>query len=372
MQKKTFEKPIILLDKNQILRNLENMVHKAKKSGVILRPHLKTHQSHEIAEWMRPYGIEKITVSSFYMAEYFVQHGFEDVTVAVPINIHQIAQINELAGKCTLNICVENLTSAKVLVDHIKDPLNVWIEIDVGYHRTGVIWGDYETLKQLGSILKSNPCLNFSGILTHAGHSYHGSSIQDILNIYHESVERMKTVQEYFYSIGYDQLQISVGDTPTCSVVDEFDPRITEIRPGNFIFYDLTQCDIGSCKESEIALVTACPVISKNLDAGTVVIYGGGVHLSKERLNYKKRGTIYGLVAKLNKEGNGRTEPISNVEVSSLTQEHGKITGPKEFIESCQIGDILLILPVHSCMVANLHTTYYTYAGEPVKSFRME
>jgi hypothetical protein len=37
----------------------------------------------------------------------------------------------------------------------------------------------------------------------------------------------------------------------------------TEIRPGNFVFYDLMQQNIGACSIDDIALRVLCPVISK-------------------------------------------------------------------------------------------------------------
>ena len=47
------------------------MARKAKDNGLIFRPHFKTHQSIEIGEWFRESGVNKITVSSLTMANYF-------------------------------------------------------------------------------------------------------------------------------------------------------------------------------------------------------------------------------------------------------------------------------------------------------------
>ena len=64
-------KPTLLLDKARCLQNIQKMVEKAQKAGVILRPHFKTHQSHEVGNWMKDAGITKATVSSLAMAKYF-------------------------------------------------------------------------------------------------------------------------------------------------------------------------------------------------------------------------------------------------------------------------------------------------------------
>ena len=55
--------PALLLDKEKCLRNLDRMALKAKGQGLRFRPHCKTHQSAEIANWARDFGVEAITVS---------------------------------------------------------------------------------------------------------------------------------------------------------------------------------------------------------------------------------------------------------------------------------------------------------------------
>ena len=70
------DQPALLLDDDIARRNIDRMVVKAARNQVIFRPHFKTHQSAEIGEWFREKGIEKITVSSVEMAEYFANNGW--------------------------------------------------------------------------------------------------------------------------------------------------------------------------------------------------------------------------------------------------------------------------------------------------------
>ncbi|MBK8048603.1 MAG: hypothetical protein IPK16_16670 [Anaerolineales bacterium] len=56
------------------------------------------------------------------------------------------------------------------------------------------------------------------------------------------------------------------------------------MRPGNFVFYDWTQVQVGSCGFDDVAVVAACPVVGKYPDRHEVVLYGGAVHLSKDFL----------------------------------------------------------------------------------------
>ncbi len=83
------------------------MALKARRHNVTLRPHFKTHQSAEIGSWFRDFGINSIAVSSVEMANYFAKNGWDDITIAFPVNILETDKINKLAGNISLNLLVE-------------------------------------------------------------------------------------------------------------------------------------------------------------------------------------------------------------------------------------------------------------------------
>ena len=153
----------------------------------------------------------------------------------------------------------------------------------------------------------------------------------------------------------FPELILSVGDTPTCSVMDDF-TAVDEMRPGNFVFYDLTQSFLGACQVDQIAVAMACPVVAVHADRNELVIHGGGVHFSKELIEEQDIGSHYGQ-AVIDK-GQGWGGLRERVYLKKLSQEHGTIVGPPEFIKQVALGDIVKILPVHSCMTANLMKSY--------------
>src|SRR6185436_172520 len=139
----TLTEPTLLLDKQKCIQNIQMMVEKAKKNNVVFRPHFKTHQSHEVGRWFRKEGVTKITVSSLTMAEYFAQDGWRDITVAIPVNVHEKDRINRLSEKITLNLLVVSPENIDWLSREAKNPINIFIEVDNGYHRTGVSPTDF-------------------------------------------------------------------------------------------------------------------------------------------------------------------------------------------------------------------------------------
>src|SRR5690606_14524169 len=96
------------LDKEVVLRNIERMAKKAAEHRLRFRPHFKTHQSAEVGEWFRAFGVEAITVSSVRMAEYFAVSGWNDITIAFSVNVLELFNINRLAANIRLNVLVEN------------------------------------------------------------------------------------------------------------------------------------------------------------------------------------------------------------------------------------------------------------------------
>lgn len=348
--------PTLLVHRERALRNIRRMSEKAARSGVRFRPHFKTHQSAEMGERFREAGVECITVSSLDMAAYFAQNGWNDITVAFPVNILEIDKINQLGAKIRLNLLVESVEAVRFLTDHLTSPVNAWIKIDVGYHRTGIDWDDSENLRAVANSIDETERLTLGGLLAHSGHSYWVKGKQEIEKVYRETVRNMRRARDILHHSGFSQIDLSIGDTPTCSVVEDF-RAVDEIRPGNFVFYDAMQWQIGACTEEDIAVGVACPVVAKHPGRHEMVIYGGAVHLSKDSLVSENGNAMYGYVCPLEENGWGASFP--NTYVARLSQEHGVIRTTQTVLQHFREGDVLTVLPVHSCLAVNLMKKMY-------------
>jgi D-serine deaminase-like pyridoxal phosphate-dependent protein len=354
-------KPSFVVDKQICLANIEKMAKKASERGIRFRPHFKTHQSADIGEWFRMFGVEAITVSSVSMAEYFAAHGWKDITIAFPVNILEINEINRLASEIKLSLLVENEITMSFLKRKLTASVGIWIEIDTGYHRTGIDVLKTRRIDQILNLLKNDSLMNFKGFLSHSGQTYSAPSREDIINRHADVLMKMRSLKKY-YQTEWPDLEISLGDTPACSVCDDWN-GVDEIRPGNFVFYDLMQLQLGTCQVDEIAVKVICPVVSKSIMRNEVVIYGGAVHLSKEFITGPNGKRSYGAVISINPE-TLRKEISEDTRVAALSQEHGIITGTFEDIKRLQPGDLIEIIPVHSCLAADLAGYYITTVGE--------
>jgi len=355
--------PTLLVDEKRCRRNIEAMALKARSLGLIFRPHFKTHQSLAIGRWFRDYGVDRIAVSSVAMAEYFAGDGWEDITIAFPAHPGLVDRIGRLARRVRLNLLFDAPEVLRCYGVGLRVDVDYFIEVDTGQERSGVHHSDLETIERIVAVGRRFSQLHFKGFLTHAGQVYRSRKVQEVKAKGKAAISAMAALKER-----YSGAIVSYGDTPTATLLNEF-PEVDELRPGNFVFYDLMQVGLGVCGPERIVVALACPVVSVNYGRNRAVIHGGAVHLSKEGLVHPVYGRIYGQAVGLGEGGLGRARGLYVVD---LTQEHGVIAGPGEQIKRLKPGATIAILPVHSCLAAQAMAGYLTFSGRRLDHARAE
>jgi D-serine deaminase-like pyridoxal phosphate-dependent protein len=353
-------RPTLLLDEQTARRNIARMAVLARRSGILFRPHFKTHRSAEVAGWFRDEGVTAITVSSLLMARYFARAGWKDITVAFPVNLRETGLINELAGEITLNLLVEHPDTVQALEKELTRPAGVFIEIDTGYGRSGIAWDHTVRLDETTEALRKCKKLRFKGFLSHTGNTYAANGRQEILHLHHQALQRMQEVQERYRTV-FPESILSMGDTPAFSLLDKAG-NIGEMRPGNFVFYDLMQYRLGACAAEDIAVAMACPVVACYPERNELILYGGAVHFSKEYLP-EGSGKNFGQVIDPQ-----QATLVPESYLTALSQEHGTVHMPAAQLRKYRHGDLLFLAPVHSCLTANLMGSYLTAEGKILKT----
>jgi D-serine deaminase-like pyridoxal phosphate-dependent protein len=109
----------------------------------------------------------------------------------------------------------------------------------------------------------------------------------------------------------------------------------------------------------------ACPVVAIHPERNDVILYGGAVHLSKESLRRVDGSPSFGAIVYL--EEGGWSAPISGAWVRSISQEHGIVHADDaafaEMVQRVRVGGLLGIVPIHSCLTADLLKRYLTLDG---------
>lgn len=352
--------PTLLLDSKRCKENIKSMATKARSKGLAFKPHFKTHQSKIVGEWFNDEGVEGITVSSIKMAEYFTAAGWQDITIAFPVNIKAVEQLDQLAGQVNLTLLLDTVESAQALTSSLRNKVNILIELDAGSKRSGIRTDNDQEILNVIAVLKKADQLQWKGFYSHFGHTYSCRGEAEIKKVFGDSLQ---LINNLISRNEWKEVDLHIGDTPGCSMAEAF-AGVTAITPGNFVFYDVMQWQIGACSEQNIGIAMACPVVSKKPERKEIIIHGGAVHFSKDSIRIGE-DPHFGIMAALSEDG------ISTVfkehKVTALSQEHGliKIQDPDLF-NQINIGNVVGILPIHSCLTAECMGSYLDFSGNKI------
>ncbi len=356
MELETIKTPSLIVDFERMKRNSERIANRAKELSVKLRPHVKTHRCLEIARLQTEKTGSEIMVSTLSEAHFFSKNGFSDITYGVPIERGKFAEAIEIARNTEkFSILTDDAETVGLLNESAKSEdvnLNVFVKIDVGYHRCGVEPRTKEAF-EIPQKIEDSSNLNFAGILTHAGHSYHANSPEKLLEIAQQERDKMRNLAGHLRGKGLEVPCVSIGSTPTFSAIDDLE-GITEFRAGNYIFFDAFQATLGSCKFEDCALTVLAAVVHRNSQRQKIIVDAGAVALSKDRGAVEFDSSCgYGRVYDL--EGNDL-----NLRVESLSQEHGEISvADSKVFNNLKVGSRVRILANHSCLTALQHSHYH-------------
>jgi D-serine deaminase-like pyridoxal phosphate-dependent protein len=326
------------------------MREKAGRSGVIFRPHVKTHKVVEIGRMQHGGVIGPITVSTLAEAEAFAGGGFTDITYAVPIAPEKLPRAAALAKRVErLNVLVDSFDALRA-IESSGFTFDVFLKVDCGYHRAGVDPDKRESI-DLANELASSRSIRFHGLLTHAGHSYNAKSADEVLKIAQDETGALTRFRD---RLGTAVIR-SIGSTPTASAV----PRFTdcdEVRPGNYVFYDAFQATLGSSRLADCAVSVLATVVGSYPERNTMIVDAGALALSKDvGPDHIDPQCGYGIVC------DEKLQPLP-VKLKALSQEHGKIFAEQPL----RVGERVRIIPNHSCLTAAMYDVFYAVENNKI------
>jgi D-serine deaminase-like pyridoxal phosphate-dependent protein len=356
MDLQTIKTPSLVLDVERVRRNAETMSARIGALGASLRPHVKTHKCVEVARIQTAGAPPRLTVSTLAEARAFAAAGFPDITYAVPVEPGKFAEAVELSRLCERLALITDDVEVPPLLDEAARrsgvTLDLFLKVDCGYHRCGVEPDRPEAL-EIPRLISAARNLRFAGILTHAGHSYHARSPEELSAIARHERDVMVEFAARLRSDGVEVPTVSVGSTPTATHVDHLD-GVDEARPGNYIFFDAFQAALGSCSFSDCALTVLAAIVHRDRARRKVVLDAGAVALSKDR-GPVEFDPACGFGRVLDLEGNAL-----GLRVESVSQEHGAVkVADERLFDKLRVGARVRVLANHSCLTAAQHTHYH-------------
>ena len=327
------------------MRNIDRAQQLASNAGVALRPHAKTHKSPVVAKWQIDRGAVGVCCAKVGEAEVFVAAGITNVRLPYPVSPSNAARILALMDRAAISIIVDHLDVAhgwSEAMARTGRTLDVLIKVDVGFHRCGIAPDEHalEFVQRVAAL----PGLRLRGLLSHAGHGYHASSDDELRAVAHREAEILLALRDRAKEAGIQLEELSVGATPTLRF-SAAERGLTELRPGNYVYFDRTQLALGSATLDDCALTVLTSVVTQH--DGRIILDAGSKTLTNDLARGITATPGYGAI--LTKDGSAIDDRLA---IERLSEEHAtvRVTGATKL----KPGDRVRVLPNHSCVVSNL------------------
>jgi len=330
------ETPSILIDLDIMENNIAAMQKRCDDLGIQFRPHIKTHKIPAIAQKQIDAGAVGLACQKVSEAEVFVDAGFTDIQI--PYNIvgaKKTRRLAELAKRADVTVTVDS----KVVVDGIASAaqevgstIHMMVELVALNKRTGTTPEDAFDLAQH---IVNTDNLHFAGIMIYP-------SVAQIR-------ERLQKTLSLLANANIEVEMVSGGGSGAI-LESHLIPELTEMRVGTYVFWDWGSVSKGWASFDDCAMRIRATVVSAN-EKSRVILDSGSKTVNAETLD-----GLFGYIVEYPK-----------ARLHQVNEEHGYV----DFTE-CDtvpnVGDIIHIIPVHTCVVTNLHNQIYGIRGDEIKN----
>jgi D-serine deaminase-like pyridoxal phosphate-dependent protein len=320
--------PMPVIDEDRLAANILKAQSYLDEHGKAFRPHIKTHKIPAIARQQLQAGAIGINCQKVSEAEIFADAGFDDILITFNIlgaaKLSRLKALNARIGR--LSVVADSAATIAGLAGTFdtEKPLAVLVECDTGGKRCGV--QTPEAALVLAEKIDAAPGLVFTGILTYPAP---GGA---------EKVESfIRETMVLLAAKGIDCPVRSSGGSPDFYAA-HLVPSATEHRAGTYVYNDRAMLRAGHCAAGDLAMHVLATVVSRPMPDRAVLDCGSKA-LTSDLLGFSDYGMIEGY------EG---------AKIISLSEEHAVVD-----LSGCtsgrpEIGDVVKVVPNHTCVVSNL------------------
>ena len=338
--------PALLIYRDRVEGNVRRMLAIAGDPER-LRPHIKTHKMREVIELQLAAGIKKFKCATIAEAELAAVAGVPDLLLAyqpVGPTVQRLAELvktfpqTKFSAICDDESAISSLSKTFQTAKPSNAPLEIFLDIDVGQHRTGVPAGP--GAMRLYRTILSSPSLKPGGL-----HAYDGHLSDADPNIRKEACDAafspVAALKNDLQTAGLPVPRIVAGGSPTFPIHAQ--RADVECSPGTTVFWD---SGYGN-KLRDLDFLPAALVLTR-------VVSKPGPSLLCLDLGHKALGSEM---------------PHPRVQFLNLA-EHQAVTHSEEHlvIETAKagefnIGDCLYGVPRHICPTVALHSSAVVIEG---------
>ena len=262
--------PALIVDIEALDANIATMAGFARRAGVNLRPHSKTHKSADIARRQVAAGALGICCAKLGEAEALAESGIGGLHIAsavvTPQAIERLIALNAVARD--LSVVVDNPANVGALdaaASAAGQTLSVILDIDPGMHRTGVF--DDGDVIRLARQIHDSRALRFAGVQFYSGKLQHVENHAERFKSVLEETARLARLVNELRHAGMAPAIVTGSGTGTHRI-DAAQGIFTELQVGYYVFmdaqYDPVDLDGDGSRPFRQALQIDATIISAN------------------------------------------------------------------------------------------------------------
>ncbi|HLP74335.1 MAG TPA: D-TA family PLP-dependent enzyme [Bacteroidales bacterium] len=230
--------PGLLIYPDRIEANIVKMI-KIAGSAERLRPHVKTHKMPEIVKLQVKNGIKKFKCATISEAEMTAMSGAKDILLAMqPVgpNLSRFFELRKTYTKADISCIADNNQDieniSKLSAEH-KLKTTVWLDINAGMNRTGIIPGPEAA--GLFRKIATDRFLSAGGLHVYDGH-IHEPDPEKRYRLCEEAFEPVAKMLADLEKAGFNNIRIVAGGTPSFPVHAKHGRA--ELSPGTTLLWD--------------------------------------------------------------------------------------------------------------------------------------
>lgn len=329
--------PMPVIDEDRLAANIARAQAYMTGHGKAFRPHIKTHKIPAVARAQVDAGATGINCQKLTEAEVFADAGFDDILITYnilgPARLARLRALNDRIGRLTVVADSGATVAGYAAAFAGGKPLHVLVECDTGGGRVGM--QTPEAALALAERIAAAPGLRFVGLLTYPAV---GAAPQ----------------VEAFLSAAMALLKAKGIACPVRSNGGSPDlwrahlvPSATEHRAGTYVYNDRSMVRAGECSRDDLAMHVLATVVSRPTPV-RAVLDAGSKALTSDLLGFPDHGEIEGL---------------AGARIVSLSEEHAVVD-----LSACtgalpEVGDVVRVIPNHTCVVSNLFDRMVFHRG---------
>ena len=353
MDEADIQTPCLIVDMDQLERNLDKMQADADAMGVRLRVHGKMHKSADIAKMQIERGACGICCQKVSEAEAFAREGIRDILVSNqvrdPAKIDRLARLPALGARAI--VCVDDIANVADLSEAAErhgTEIECLVEIDCGAGRCGVT--ETADVVEIAKAIDAAPGLKFSGIQAYQGAMQHLDEYEERKKKIDIAVAMVKDAVEALKAEGLECDIIGGGGTGSYYFEGE-SGVYNELQCGSYAFMD---ADYGRILDEN-----GVPISESQFGSSLFLLTSVMSHAKPD-----KAVVDAGLKAQSVDSGLPKVHGIEGVEYVKCSDEHGVIADPEGKLA---INQKIRLIPGHCDPTCNVHDWYVLVRGGKVE-----